>query len=90
MSETDDEMLSLYYFEGCPFCSRVLTAASRLGVDLELRDILSDPGLRRELLRATGRQTVPVLRIEDSSGGVRWMPESADIVTYLEERFGPE
>jgi glutathione S-transferase len=88
MSEIEDELLALYFFEGCPFCSRVLTAATRLGVDLELRDIFSDPGLRRELLRATGRQTVPVLRIEDASGRVRWMPESADIVTYLEERFG--
>jgi hypothetical protein len=29
-----------------------------------------------------------VLRIEDSEGGVRWLPESVEIIAYLEERFG--
>jgi hypothetical protein len=30
---------------------------------------------------------VPVLRIEQPDGAVRWLPESADIVDYLEQRF---
>jgi glutaredoxin 2 len=38
-------------------------------------------------VEATGRRTVPVLRIEHDDGRVEWMPESADIVDYLRERF---
>jgi len=31
---------------------------------------------------------VPVLRIEEPDGSVSWLPESADIVAYLVQRFG--
>ncbi|MEM7674647.1 MAG: glutaredoxin [Myxococcota bacterium] len=75
--------LKLYHFETCPFCHRVRRAADRLGVELELLDIFKDDQHLQDLTAATGRRTVPVLRIEDEKG-VRWMPESADIVAYLE------
>jgi len=80
--------LSLYQYGTCPFCIRVRSAADSLGVELELRDTLSNPGYSDELLEATGRRTVPVLRIEEEDGSVRWLPESADIVRWLEERYG--
>ena len=80
--------LSLYQFDSCPFCQRVRDAMARLGASIELRDIRRDAGRRQELIEATGRATVPVLRIEEPSGEVRWMPESLDIVRFLEERFG--
>ena len=76
--------LALYHFEGCPYCSLVRDAATRLELDLELRDIQTSPGWRSELVKATGRQMVPCLRIEQPDGGVRWMHESLDIVRYLE------
>ena len=82
------ESFSLYQFSGCPFCTRVLHAAERLGVELELRDTLADSDHARDVLEATGGRSVPVLRIEDSEGGVRWLPESVEIIAYLEERFG--
>jgi glutathione S-transferase len=75
--------LSLYHFEGCPYCGRVRDAMRRLGIELELRDIHQQPRHREELVGATGRQMVPCLRIEGPSGA-RWMHESADIVRYLE------
>ena len=81
--------LALYHFETCPFCHRVRRAAQRLGIELELLDIFGDARHLRELTEATGRRTVPVLRIEDENG-VRYMPESTDIIAYLEERFGHE
>ncbi|MEL7372160.1 MAG: glutathione S-transferase N-terminal domain-containing protein [Myxococcota bacterium] len=81
------EGLQLYHFETCPFCHRVRRAAQRLGVELELLDIFVDNKHLQDLTAATGRRTVPVLRIEDENG-VRWMPESADIIAYLESRFG--
>lgn len=81
--------LALYHFETCPFCHRVRRAAQRLGAELELRDIFGDRNHLHELIEATGRRTVPVLRIEDGDD-VRWMPESHDIIQYLEERFGEQ
>jgi glutathione S-transferase len=84
---TGPESLSLYHFEGCPYCSRVRVALARLGVDLELRDIYRDPARGRELLAATGRSTVPCLRIADDPARVRWLHESAEIIRYLEARF---
>lgn len=81
------EQLSLYQYGTCPFCVRVRSAARALGVELELRDTLANSEYSDEILEATGRRTVPVLRIEESDGSVRWMPESSDIVAWLEERY---
>ena len=75
--------LSLYHFDGCPYCERVRAAMSRLSLELELRDIHRDAKYREELVAATGKQMVPCLRIENA-GSTRWMHESADIVRYLE------
>ena len=82
------EGLSLYGYPQCPFCRRVLSAVSSLGLEIPLRNTLEDSDHRRALLEAMGRGTVPVLRIEDASGAVEWLPESADIVDYLVDRFG--
>ena len=79
--------LSLYGYDSCPYCRRVKRTIEALGVEIEDRDILREPTFRAELLAARGRGTVPVLRIEEE-GEVRWMPESADIIRYLRERFG--
>ena len=82
------EDLSLYQFDACPYCARVRSALDRLDVSVEIRDTLEDPNRLSELIEATGRRTVPVLRIVKPGGDVTWMPESADIVRYLDERFG--
>ena len=62
----------------------VRSAIDRLGLDVEQRDILEDPGYRDQLIEARGRATVPVLLITSPEGEERWMPESQDIVRYLE------
>ncbi len=79
--------LALYLYDGCPYCERVRRAVSRLGIQLEERNIHEHRKWNDELRAARGRSTVPVLRIEDD-GPVRWMPESADIVVWLERRYG--
>jgi glutathione S-transferase len=79
--------LSLYHFEGCPYCQRVRDAMKRLGVEIELRDVRASAEHLGALRAATGRSTVPVLRIEEGAGKTRWMPESLDIVAYLEQEF---
>jgi glutaredoxin len=85
-SETPaEDKLALYHFSGCPFCSMVRANIERLGVDVELRDIFEDARYRDELVEARGRATVPVLRITSPNGEERWVPESRDIVSYLEK-----
>jgi glutaredoxin len=75
--------LSLYHFATCPYCALVRRAIDELGLEVELRDLHQGSERRRELVEATGRQTVPVLRIESEDGAVRFLPESRDIVAYL-------
>lgn len=84
---TSGDKLALYTMSFCPFSWRVSRAIKRLGLDVEMRDVLMHPGLRGELVQATGRTTVPVLWIQSADGEVRWMPESADIIDYLEKNY---
>ncbi len=83
-----EDRLALYHFDGCPYCSRVRRVIDELGIDVELRDIFENHTYLEELREARGRRTVPVLRIMVAGGDERWMPESADIVRYLEATYG--
>lgn len=78
------DKLSLYHYLGCPYCSMVSSAIGGLGLQVESRDIMKSSEYREQLIAARGRATVPVLRIDSPDGGVRWMPESHDIVRFLE------
>ena len=84
----DNDTLALYFFRSCPYCVRVLRVIDELGIDVELRDIFTDPSFGDELSHARGRTTVPVLLCTSPDGSLRWMPESRDIVSYLRRRFG--
>lgn len=79
-----EDKLALYHSRSCPFCALVTSAIDRLGLDVELREIFEEPLYREQLVEARGRATVPVLRITSPDGEERWMPESRDIVRYLE------
>ncbi len=83
-----EDKLALYHFDGCPYCSMVRSAIDQLGIDIELRDIFQDSQYRDELVEARGRATVPVLKIVSPAGEDRWMPESRDIVSYLQKTYG--
>ena len=80
---SDTPSLTLYHYFGCPFCMMVERVIDRLGLEVERRDILREPEARTALIEATGRKTVPVLKIGDGPEA-RWMPESRDIVRWLE------
>lgn len=79
--------LALYHFVGCPYCSRVTRALDALGLAVEMCNIHREPAFRDQLLQVRGRVTVPVLRITGEEGALQWMPESLDIVAYLQRRF---
>ena len=76
--------LTLYHYLGCSFCHLVRRTIDRLGLEVEERDILESSACRRELIEATGQQTVPCLRIESRDGEVEWKHESRDIIDYLQ------
>jgi len=77
--------LSLYQFHACPFCIKVRRTLHRLNVNVELYDAKIDK-IGNELLKEGGKRKVPCLRIE-KDGRVRWMYNSKDIITYLQNAF---
>ena len=79
-----NKSLILYVRDYCMYCSRVLRAANQLGMELEVRNIWEDPAFERELVEATGRTVVPVLAINDLEGDRTWMPESRDIIRFMQ------
>jgi len=83
----DTSHLSLYYFEACPYCVRVLDAIEEMDLSLELRHILNEEVYARELIVEGGIDQVPCLRITHPDGRAEWMYESLDIVNYLKDNF---
>lgn len=89
----DVSRLSLYVSDSCGYCAQVNGVARKLGMDIEQRNI-ADAAHRKALIEATGRSTVPVLRIEgeapnaDGDDPARFVPESLDIIRLLKERAG--
>lgn len=79
--------LLLYQFATCPFCMKVRREIQRLSLNIETRDAQHDKAFRDELLQGGGEIKVPCLKIVNEHGGVVWMYESADIISYLRERF---
>jgi glutathione S-transferase len=84
---SDREQLSLYEFSSCPYCARVRRFLAELGEIVESRDVASERSHLAELIRATGSQMVPCLRIEKPQGDVQWLQESSDIIDYLRDHF---
>jgi len=70
--------LTLYKFDGCYFCDRVLAVIEELELELSYRDTMSEPGARDELIRIGGKAQVPCLLINGDP-----LYESADIVAFL-------
>lgn len=74
--------LTLYHSPTCLFCLRVHAAARSLGLQIAGRNILTEPGARRELIQGGGFGMVPCLKIEGPEA-TTWLYESADIIRYL-------
>lgn len=77
-----EEMLEVYQFEGCPFCSKVRSKMSELGIDFIARQV--DKNDRSRVEEVSGQTGVPVL-VDPNTDTT--MPESDDIVEYLEEHY---
>ena len=78
--------LILYELEGCPYCAKVKNKLADLGLEYESRTVPRSHSERTEVKAVSGQTGVPVL--VDPDHDVEGMPESDDIVAYLDETYG--
>lgn len=79
-----EELLELYQFEGCPFCSKVRQKLTELQVDFIAHQV-QPSGNREKVEELSGETQVPLL-VDPNEDTV--INESDDIVEYLEEHYG--
>ena len=75
--------MKLYIYQHCPFCLRVLLLRGLKKLDLPVQVVLENDV--ETPTRLVGRKKVPILQKADGSA----MPESMDIVRYLDGQFAP-
>ncbi|WP_436930070.1 glutathione S-transferase N-terminal domain-containing protein [Halosimplex halobium] len=78
--------LELYELDGCPYCAKVKKKLDELDLDYESHMVPRSHSERTEVEEVSGQTGVPVL--VDPDNGVEGMPESDDIVEYLEAEYG--
>jgi glutaredoxin-related protein len=72
--------LELFFFPQCPYCQVVMSALRVTGLEekVTMYDIIDEPKYKQQLIKDTGRGTVPCLYIDGKP-----MHESADIAKWL-------
>ncbi|GGN05726.1 glutathione S-transferase N-terminal domain-containing protein [Halarchaeum nitratireducens] len=83
--ESQDEAITLYRLQACPYCERVVRVLNDLGLDYHSRFVEPMHSERDVVKRLVGARTVPA--IVDENTGVA-MAESANVVRYLESTYG--
>lgn len=78
--------LKLYELPGCPYCARVRRTLDGLDLEYASHEVPGMPSQRDEVEAVSGQTGVPVL--VDPEHGIDAMPESSDIVAYLERTYG--
>ncbi len=81
-----DETITLYDFEGCPFCRKAREALTMLDLDAKILPCpKGGPRYRPEVIRRGGKSMFPYL-IDPNTDTE--MYESSAIIGYLYERYG--
>ncbi|QFU81167.1 glutaredoxin family protein [Natronorubrum aibiense] len=78
--------ITLYDLPGCPFCGMVRSKLDELDLEYDTIEVPRAHSERTEVEAVSGQTGVPV--ITDEKQGIEGMPESSDIVAYLEETYG--
>jgi glutathione S-transferase len=78
--------LELYELEGCPYCAKVVNKLDELDLEYDSHMVPRSHSERTEVEEVSGQTGVPVL--VDPENDVEGMPESDDIVEYLETEYG--
>lgn len=79
---------TLYQFEACPFCVKVRREIKRLGLKIEIKDILKSKTFEEELIQGGGERQVPCLRVVEAGKekeSIRWIYESDEINQFLNQ-----
>lgn len=74
--------LTLYHFEGCPYCGRVRNFIKQEGIEVPMKDIHRDAGAKEELVRIGGKSQVPCLVINGKA-----LYESLDIIEWFRNSY---
>ena len=77
--------ITLYELPGCPYCQKVIETLDRLELEYSSIEVPRAHGERSAVEEISGQTGVPVL--VDTAHGVEGMPESADIIDYLESTY---
>lgn len=77
--------LELYELPGCPYCKKVIDKLGELDLEYESHEVPRSHSERTEVEKVSGQTGVPVL--VDKENGIEGMPESDDIVEYLEKHY---
>ncbi len=75
-------MLELYQFEECPYCARVRTKMTDLGIDYIIRNEPRDKAGRERLKKISGQSGVPTL--VDPEKDIVIADDDDAIIEYLE------
>jgi glutaredoxin 3 len=78
--------LELYELDGCPYCAKVKRKLDELELEYDSHMVPRSHDERTEVQEVSGQTGVPVL--VDNDHGIEGMPESDDIVEYLEQTYG--
>ncbi|HFZ8995354.1 TPA: glutaredoxin 2 [Citrobacter freundii] len=74
--------MKLYIYEHCPFCVKARMIFGLKNIPVELNILANDDEETPQ--RMVGKKTVPILQKDDS----RYLPESMDIVHYIDKYDG--
>ncbi|QCR35942.1 glutaredoxin 2 [Nissabacter sp. SGAir0207] len=74
--------MKLYIYEHCPFCVKARMIFGLKNVPVEI-DVLANDD-EKTPVAMVGQKMVPILQKEDGS----FMPESMDIVHYIDQKYG--
>ncbi|MCS6897083.1 MAG: glutathione S-transferase N-terminal domain-containing protein [Nitrospira sp.] len=75
--------ITLYHVDWCPECVAVRRKLAALGLDYQAVVVPDSRRLRTQVYQVSGQYYVPVLQDGDVV-----LTETADILAYLEERYG--
>lgn len=78
--------IELYEVAGCGYCAMVKSKLEELDLEYTTQRVPRARSRRDEVKRISGQTGVPVL--VDEAHGVDGMPESRDILKYLEATYG--
>jgi glutathione S-transferase len=74
--------LTLFHFQGCPYCAKVRDYMLQAGISIPMKDTHADPANKAELLAIGGKTQVPCLVIDG-----RALYESMDIIEWLKKNY---